>query len=68
MNARMTGIWAGTAWLVCAAAFATDADYVEAAAFTQTSGLLAIVAKTTLSGGCGAGVSMSRAPGSTGIE
>ena len=58
MNARMTGIWAGTAWLACAAAFATDADYVEAAAFTQTVAVAFSGSAATVSNGAGAGVSV----------
>ena len=58
MNARMTGIWAGTAWLACAAAFATDADYVEAAAFTQTVAVAFSGSAATVSNGVGAGVSV----------
>ena len=58
MNVRMTGIWAGTAWLACAAAFATDADYVEAAAFTQTVAVAFSGSAATVSNGAGAGVSV----------
>ena len=48
MNARMTGIWAGTAWLACAAAFATDADYVEAADLARATALRARAKKLYL--------------------
>ena len=58
MNARRTGIWAGTAWLACAAAFATDADYVEATAFTQTVFVAYAGTTATVSNGAGAGVTV----------
>ena len=58
MNARMTAIWAGTAWLVCAAALATDADYVESAAFTQTVSVAFSGTTATVSNGAGAGVAV----------
>jgi adhesin HecA-like repeat protein len=58
MNARMAGMWVGTAWLACAAAFATDADYVEAAAFTQTVSVAFAGSTATVSNGAGAGVAV----------
>ncbi len=60
MKSRWAGIWAGTAGLACAAAFGTDADYVEAAAFTQTVSVTFSGATATVSNGAGAGVAVLR--------
>ena len=60
MNMRMAGIWAGTTWLACAAAFAADEDYVETATFTSTVSVAFSGTTATVSNGAGSGVTWSQ--------